>query len=74
MLTVLADCEIIANSRIGTYMSEKELVKPISSAIIRKDIDEWGLPNTDAVVKIFLGRRNIIMFSSYRDAKQLTLF
>ena len=49
MITALADCESIINSRPLTYMSERESIKPISPDMFLKDIHEYSLPDVDAV-------------------------
>lgn len=68
MITVLADCESIINSRPLTYMSEQESIKPISPAMFLKDIPEHHLPDLDIIDENSLTRR-----IKYRQALQKDL-
>lgn len=68
MITVLADCESIINSRPLTYMSEQESIKPISPAMFLKDIHEYIVPDIDAVEGNSFKRR-----LKYRQALQKSL-
>ncbi|XP_055924398.1 uncharacterized protein LOC129956503 [Argiope bruennichi] len=49
MITVLADCERVINSRPLTYICEEEAIKPISPSMFIQDVHECNLPDIDAV-------------------------
>ncbi|XP_055951563.1 uncharacterized protein LOC129987628 [Argiope bruennichi] len=49
MITVLADCERVINSRPLTYICEEGAIKPISPSMFIQDVHECNLPDIDAV-------------------------
>ncbi|XP_035204985.1 uncharacterized protein LOC118179932 [Stegodyphus dumicola] len=57
MATALADCESVINSIPLTYISEVDVIKPISPWMFLQDIHECSVPDIDALEQNSLSKR-----------------
>ncbi|XP_035212794.1 uncharacterized protein LOC118186758 [Stegodyphus dumicola] len=57
MATALADYESVINSRLLTYISEADAIKPISPSMFLHDIHKCSVPDIDAVEQNSFSKR-----------------